>query len=101
MKTFFDGIFIDKYKLEEVGIDYPIKLEYYKTITEKENVEAKFGIEIVITEYKSNFVNVESDKLENLTNNPEEIEKILTVFRDNEVTPTDMRYVLDDMLIKV
>ena len=37
MKTFFDGIFISKEHLEEAGIKYPIKLEYYK-IARDENV---------------------------------------------------------------
>ena len=43
MKTFFDGVFISKKHLEEAGIKYPIKLEYYKTSGE-ENVK-KYGIE--------------------------------------------------------
>lgn len=38
MKTFFDGIFISKEHLEEAGIKYPIKLEYYK-IARDENVK--------------------------------------------------------------
>ena len=101
MKTFFDGIFLDRSKLEEEGIKYPIKLEYYKTIAESENVEAKYGIEVVKTEYKSEFVNVESNKLENLTNSSKEIEKILAILRDNEVTPIAMQDVLDDMSIEV
>ena len=101
MKTFFDGIFLDKSKLEEEGIKYPIKLEYYKTIAESENVEAKYGIEVVKTEYKTEFVNVESNKLESLTNNPEEINRILAVLRNNEVTPIGLQDVLEDMCIKV
>ena len=32
MKTFFGGKFIEKEKLTEAGIDYPIKLEYYKIL---------------------------------------------------------------------
>ena len=30
MKTFFGSIFIEKEKLQEAGVKYPIKLEYYK-----------------------------------------------------------------------
>ena len=35
MKTFFGGTFIEKEKLEEAGINHPIKLEYYKEINEE------------------------------------------------------------------
>ena len=36
MKTFFGSIFIEKEKLQEAGVKYPIKLEYYKIINEDE-----------------------------------------------------------------
>ena len=35
MKSFYGGIFMKKENLEEAGIPYPIKLEYYKIIEEK------------------------------------------------------------------
>lgn len=101
MKTFFDGIYIDKDKLQKAGITYPIKLEYYKTISEDENVEAKFGIKIVKTEYISGKINVEINQFKHLTNNVEEIDKILSVLRNNEVTPIAMQDVLEDMFIKI
>ena len=101
LKTFFDGIFIDNEKLSDEGIEYPIKLEYYKTITSEENVKAKYGIEIVKTEYKNGNVNVESNKLENVTNNDEEADKILSILRNNEVTPIGMQDILDDMFANV
>ncbi len=97
MKTFFDGIFIDDEKLEAEGKEYPIKLEYYKTIAIEENVEAKYGIEIVKTEYKKGEVNVENSIIKNITNNANELDKILTVLRNNEVTPIGMQDVLSDM----
>ena len=37
MKTFFGSIFIEKEKLQEAGVKYPIKLEYYKIINEEYN----------------------------------------------------------------
>ena len=98
MKTFFDGIFIDNEVLCKEEIDYPIKLEYYKTIAIEENVEAKYGIEIVKTEFKKGEVNVESNMVKNITNNVEEANKILAILRNNEVTPIGMQDVLDDML---
>jgi hypothetical protein len=97
LKTFFDGIFIDREILQEEEIQYPIKLEYYKTITSEENVEARYGIEIVKTEYINGNVKIESSKSENITNNVEEADKILAVLRNNEVTPIGMQDVLEDM----
>ena len=101
LKTFFDGIFIDKKRLLEEGIKYPVKIEYYKTVTGKENVENKYGIEIVKTEYKDGNVNVESNEIPNITNNLNEADRILTLLRDNEVTPIAMQDVLDDLTIKL
>ena len=97
MKTFFDGVFIAKEHLEEAGIEYPIKLEYYKTSRE-ENVEAKYGIEVVKTEYLDGNVKIETKEIKNLTNNIEEEEKILTLLRNNEVTPIGVEDVLKEIL---
>lgn len=101
MKTFFDGIFIDKYRLHEEGIEYPVKLEYYRTVTGKENVENKYGIEIVMTKYKEGNTNVESNEVPEITNDLDEVDKILTLFRDNDVMPITMQDILDDMTIKI
>ena len=60
VKTFFDGVFMNKEQLEEEGIEYPIKLEYYKTSIDEKNVETKYGIEIVKTEYLDGNVKIET-----------------------------------------
>ena len=101
VKTFFDCIFIDNDKLSNGGIEYPVKLEYFKIITPEENVEAKYGIEIVKTEYKNGNVNVENKKVKNVTDNGEEANRILTILRDNEVTPIGMQDILEDMFADV
>ena len=103
MKTFFDGIFISKEHLNEAGIKFPIKLEYYKTTREesskiaREN-ENKYGIEIVKTEYREGNVRVETKEINNVANNIKDQEKILTLLRDNEVTPIGLEDVLEDLL---
>ncbi len=103
MKTFFDGIFISKEHLNEAGIKFPIKLEYYKTTREesseiaREN-ENKYGIEIVKTEYREGNVRVETKEINNIANNIKDQEKILTLLRDNEVTPIGVEDVLEDLL---
>ena len=103
MKTFFDGIFISKEHLNQAGIKFPIKLEYYKTTREesskiaREN-ENKYGIEIVKTEYREGNVRVETKEINNIANNIKDQEKILTLLRDNEVTPIGVEDVLEDLL---
>lgn len=108
MKTFFDGIFISKEHLEEAGIKYPIKLEYYKIardenvkntnqISEAKNTNGEYGIEVVKTEYLEGNVKVESKEVNNITNDVKEAEKILTLLRNNEVTPIGVEDVLEDL----
>ena len=94
---FFDGIFIDENKLIQEGIKYPIKIEYYKTVAGKENIENKYGIEIVKTEYKKENTNIETGNISNITNNSNEADRILTLLRNNEVTPIGMQDVLEDL----
>ena len=97
MKTFFDGVFISKEHLKEAGIEYPIKLEYYKTSGEG-NVETKYGIEVVKTEYLDGNVKIETKEVKNVFANREEQEKVLTILRNNEVTPIGVEDVLHDLL---
>ena len=100
MKTFFDSIFISSNSPYEEP-EYPMKLEYYKTIEMKENVKAKYGVEVVKTEFKEGKVNVESEKLENITNNQEMIEKLLSILKDNTVTPFGIQDILDEAFIQL
>ena len=97
MKTFFDGIFINNNNSQNEA-EYPIKLEYYKTIETEENVEAKYGIEIVETEFLNGRINIESKTIENLANSSEEIERILTMLKNNEVTPIGIEDVIDEIV---
>lgn len=101
MKTFFDEIFINTEKLKDEGIEYPIKLEYFKTINTEEDVEAKYGIEIVKTDYIDGKVKVNSNIIKDITKYQDEIEKILNIFRNNEVTPFGMEDVLIDMYTRI
>lgn len=98
MKTFFDGVFINREKLKEQGIEYPIKLEYFKTSIEEENVGTKYGIEIIKTEYLEDNVRIESNELINITNNIYEEERILKVLKENEVTPIGLEDVIGEIL---
>lgn len=104
MKTFFGGKFIEREKLVEAGIDYPIKLEYYKKINEEEFVKkdkAKFGIEIVKTEYIPNNTTIENKEIKYLSNDEDKINKILNLFKENEVTPIGVEDILLDLSKKL
>ena len=104
MKTFFGGKFIEREKVVEAGIDYPIKLEYYKKINEEEFVKkdkAKFGIEIVKTEYIPNNTTIENKEIKYLSNDEDKINKILNLFKENEVTPIGVEDILLDLSKKL
>ena len=101
MRTFFGGTFIEKEKLEEAGINHPIKLEYYKQINEDDincYNKAKYGIQIVKTEYIPDNIKVETKNIQYLTNDELEEDNILNIFKANQVTPINSEEVILDLL---
>lgn len=99
MNAFFGSIFIEKEKLREAGVEYPIKLEYYKIINEDEFINkenAKYGIKIVKTEYKKNNTKIEDKTIRYLSNNEQRVEDILSLFKKNEVTPVCAKDIICD-----
>lgn len=111
LKKFFGGLFIEKEKLEEAGIYYPIKLEYYKRVNEDEEnrinnladlkagVYRKFGISVVKTEYMPNGIKVENKDVKYITSDEKQIDEILNIFKKNEVTPISVEDVISDLLL--
>lgn len=99
MKRYFGGIFIQQEKLLEAGINYPIKLEYYKTINKDKNNEEAYGIKIIKTEYK-NDINIEEENIRYITSDENQANKILTLFKENEVTPIAAQDIIDDMQVE-
>lgn len=100
MKTFFGGTFIEKEKLEEAGISYPIKLEYYKQINEDDinsDGKTKYGISIVKTEYIPNNLKVETKDIKYVTNDELEENRILNIFKENQVTIINSEEVISDL----
>ena len=103
MKTFFGSVFIEKEKLEEAGIKYPIKLEYYKQINEDEistYQRPKYWIEIIKKEYKPNYTKVDNKRIKYITNDEIEANEILNIFRTNQVTPINSEEVIVDLFRK-
>lgn len=98
MKRFFGGIFIEKEKLQKEGISHPIKLEYYKNINEEINEKSKYGITIVKTEYAPENVKVETKDLKAITDDENKINKILNLFKNNEVTTINSEEIMTDLI---
>ena len=99
MKNFFGSIFINRDRLIEAGIDYPIKVEYYKIINEEEKIKQNrliYGIQIIKTEYRDK-IGIEQDKMESITNDENEITKMLSLIKENEVTPIG----LEDVILEI
>ncbi len=104
MRTYFSSTFIEKEVLNEAGIDYPIKLDYYKIINEDEMIKqekAKFGIHVVKTEYKKEQVKVENKKIPYVSNDEKTIERILNMLKENMVTPITVEDILNDFTKKM
>ena len=100
MRTFFGSTFIEKDKLEEAEIYHPIKLEYYKEINEDDIQKvdkAKYGITIVKTEYKKDNLEVETKNIKYITNDEKEEDRILSIFKENKVTPINSEEVISDI----
>ena len=100
LRIFFGGTFIRKEELQQAGIEYPIKLEYYKIINEDEFVKknnAKYGIRVVKTEYLENDINIEDETIKYLSNNEQEVDEILNILKQNEVTPITTKDVISDI----
>ena len=99
MKNFFGSIFINRDKLTEAGINYPIKVEYYKIINEDKQIKPNksiYGIQIIKTEYREK-IGVEDSKIENITNDENEINNMLGLMKDNEVTPIGLEDVVTEI----
>ena len=83
--------------MREAGIEYPIKVEYYKISNEvSTRKRLLFGVQVIKTEYKEK-IRVEQRKIENVTFNEKEINKILNQLKEGEVTPIG----LEDVLIEL
>ena len=91
LSNFFGSIFINHDKLREAGINYPIKVEYYKVIN-----ELTYGIQVIKTEYREK-IGVEQKRIENVTNNELEINNILSLIKQQEVTPIG----LEDVIVEI
>lgn len=99
LKNFYGSIFINRDKLKEAGIEYPIKVEYYKVINESEREKENkliYGIQVIKTEYKDK-ISIEQSQIKHITNNERQIENMLEKIKQNEATPV----ALEDIIIEL
>ena len=83
-----------------MGISHPIKIEYYKQINEDEincYGSTKYGIHIVKTEYIPNNLKVETKDIKYVTNDELEEDRILNIFKENQVTLINSEEVISDL----
>ena len=99
IKKFYGGKFINKEKLLKEGINYPIKIDYYKICDNTENKEiTQYGLEIVKTEYKAEKINIENEQVLKVTKEEKIIDSILEKLKKNEVTPVIAKYIVEDLV---
>lgn len=99
IRKFYGGKFIDREKLSNEGIDYPIKIEYYKIYDNEENKDiTQYGLEVVKTEYKTEKVDIENKEVLKVTKEEKIINNILDKLKNNEVTPVITKYIVEDLI---
>lgn len=102
MKYFFGCTFMSREELADIGVKYPIKLEYYKTQTNEEDVRSpkdiKYGIEVIKTSYVDEKVNIEKRIIPEIIRDEIKINQILDKLKQNKVTPVSAEYVIQDLL---
>ena len=102
MRYFFGCTFMSRDELADIGVKYPIKLEYYKTQTNEEDLrnqkDVKYGIEVIKTSYKNEDVDIERKTIPDIIKDELKIEEILDKFKMYKVTPISAEYVIEDLL---
>lgn len=102
-RILYGGILLDEEKLRTNNIFHNIEVEYYKLTNDKMSLfkgrdnKKTYGIEVIMREYINGEVKTENEKIEVLTKNEEIVDKVLEVLKNNEVTPTTVKDVIEDL----
>lgn len=93
---------MNREELQNIGVKYPIKLEYYKTQTNEENVknvnDIRYGIEVIKTSYINDKVDVEKTCIPEIIKDEVKIENMLNILKEHKVTPISAEYIIEDLL---
>lgn len=102
MRYFFGCTFMSREELENIGVKYPIKLDYYKTKTNEEDIknqkDIKYGIEVIKTSYIDEQVEIEKRTIPEIIKDETKIEQVLNKLKQNKVTPVSAEYIIEDLL---
>lgn len=100
-KTCYGMTYLKNNETAEENTNHRIELEYYKVKKSRFNRLGKnynkYGIEIQKREYKNHNINVESNSVENITNNKEKVIEIINTLKKYKVTPIGLNDVLEDL----
>lgn len=78
-----------------------IKLQYYKTKDKKLNKnEKQYGVGVIRTEVGNHELNEEKQEYNHICAQKEEVENLLNILLRNKVTPIDLKYVLEDLVLQ-
>lgn len=97
-KTYFGSAFLGEKELRGTNINNRIELEYYRTRHYINEEIITYGIEIIKKEYKDYQIDVESSNREYISNNSDEVIKIIEKLKKYKVTPIGLNDVLEDLL---
>lgn len=101
MRTLYGDTYINEEELRKIGINYPIKLEYYKTYRNKSTENVEYGIEIIKRSYLGGVINIERSTIKNVNTDDSIVNKILKILKENEVTPISAKEVVHDLLYAI
>ena len=91
MKKYYGTCYMVQEKFYEKEGRSLIKLDYYKT------KNSKFGIEVVKTTNNSNIIEKESKRINEITNDENETDRMLEILKQHKVTPV----VADDIIYDI
>lgn len=96
-KTYYGEARFNVSELIETNKKGLIKLEYYgtKNVIQEDSVE--YGIEIVKKEYINKQFTEERNSINNVSENEQDLEKLITLLQRNKVTPISLEDVIGDL----
>ena len=78
-----------------------IKLKYYKTKDNRFSKNVKqYGVGVIKTEATNHELNEEKQEFNHICGRKEEVENLLKILLQNKVTPIDLKYVLEDLVLQ-
>ena len=97
MRKFYADVILNKDELKESDSNR-IELEYYKITKNVKKDQRTYGVEIVKTEYFNDKKLKESENIYNVTSNEGVIDNLLSILKENQVTPVGLNDVVDEIM---